>query len=327
MSGGSYGGYNPNWWQNFQPPPDPNPFTNPQYPGVPDNSSRAANQTYGLGVFNDQALDLSQNQIGQSGANMTAPTPNAQQQAAMGAQNNGMMMGTLGGPGYGPNALGSAGPGGDVWRHNQQFQQPQRYGGGGKGGGGMTGGGGGGKGGQQQHPRGYDQFGNSPQNLAAHQQANDAWRQSGMHGNVNDFMGQNYPNLPQLQNAQYMTGGQGGGYGGGYGGGGGGKGGGMRQQQPPWQQQQQQPPWQQQQPGMMGGVPGAMGGKGGGMGGSRYGGGGGGKGGGGQNQGYGYNPQFNYTSGGGQRYGGGGGKGGGGGGKGGGMGGFGGRFG
>ncbi len=57
-------------------------------------------------------------------------------------------------------------------------------------------------------------YGNSPQAMAQHQEANDAWRASGMNGNVNDFMAQNYPNLPQLNNAQVYSGGMMGGMGG-----------------------------------------------------------------------------------------------------------------
>jgi len=38
---------------------------------------------------------------------------------------NQFMLGTLGGPGYGPNPLGTAGPGGSVSQHNQRVQQIQ----------------------------------------------------------------------------------------------------------------------------------------------------------------------------------------------------------
>jgi len=60
--------------------------------------------------------------------------------------------------------------------------------------------------GYARQQRGFDQFGNSPQDLAANREASDAWRASGMQGNVNDFMAENYPDLPQLQNAERFTG-------------------------------------------------------------------------------------------------------------------------
>jgi hypothetical protein len=56
--------------------------------------------------------------------------------------------------------------------------------------------------------RGTDQFGNSAADVAAHHKATAAYRAAGMPGNVHDWMQQNYPNLPQLKNAEVMTAGK-----------------------------------------------------------------------------------------------------------------------
>lgn len=54
---------------------------------------------------------------------------------------------------------------------------------------------------------GADRFGNSPELRRQHEEARDAYRDTGMQGNVHDFMAENYPDLQEMRNTTIYDGG------------------------------------------------------------------------------------------------------------------------
>ena len=61
--------------------------------------------------------------------------------------------------------------------------------------------------GYARQQQGFDRFGNSPELRRQHEEARDAYRDTGMQGNVHDFMAENYPDLQEMRNTQIYDGG------------------------------------------------------------------------------------------------------------------------